>query len=473
MNCIDPRPVPRPFFLRKLLSLAIIPVATFAPVAGLSLVTGFLLVAGLSLAPTSSAQAGPQFSIPGLNSLQRKFQKQRRRREQQQRESQKTENPSSRVDWENSPPPPPPYRNPRYVEMEKQLETLRIIEPDGLKRALKAERTMRAQAVAKSRAALLARQQERKKNLSRRSDASKPANLAPTRWSRPQSAPAPGERQRPATEYPAFENASPPQLSRQQIATEQKASVKILREQKAGEKIIPEQGRAEKIAPQQNSREERTPEILALALPPLPIKKPRRHPSQIVEEDWTATVIENAIAQCATLGIKLKPMPAVKKGLCGNPAPILMPLIGIANIRPAATLSCPMAANLNRWFTQSVQPLALKHFGKKVQQIRNISSYVCRNRYGDTTKRISEHAYANALDIAHFELQGGEKVSVLKDWSVDESATEPNAKSAFLHAVHKSACQYFGTVLGPNANAAHKDHFHLDNAPRKRSNYCR
>lgn len=204
------------------------------------------------------------------------------------------------------------------------------------------------------------------------------------------------------------------------------------------------------------------------ALPPLPIRKPRRHPSKVVEKSWSQSLIDDATAQCAALGITIKPLAPIQKGRCGNPAAILLPTIGTVTIRPAATLSCPMVASLQRWFTQSVQPLAQKHFGKKVQKIRNVSSYVCRNRYGDTTTRISEHAYANALDIAAFELQGGEKITILKDWDNAEGE-----KSAFLHALHSSACKLFGTVLGPNANAAHKDHFHLDRAPRKRSNYCR
>ena len=46
----------------------------------------------------------------------------------------------------------------------------------------------------------------------------------------------------------------------------------------------------------------------------------------------------------------------------------------------------------------------------------------------------------------------------------------PEAK--FVHAIHEAACKMFGTVLGPEANDAHKDHFHLDLAPRPGSAYC-
>jgi hypothetical protein len=40
------------------------------------------------------------------------------------------------------------------------------------------------------------------------------------------------------------------------------------------------------------------------------------------------------------------------------------------------------------------------------------------------------------------------------------------AKTEFLRAAHRSACRVFHTVLGPEANNAHLNHFHLDMAER-------
>jgi len=48
----------------------------------------------------------------------------------------------------------------------------------------------------------------------------------------------------------------------------------------------------------------------------------------------------------------------------------------------------------------------------------------------------------------------------------------PDAKSKFVTFLHEDACRRFGTVLGPNANEAHKDHFHLDMKKRRRASYC-
>ncbi len=46
------------------------------------------------------------------------------------------------------------------------------------------------------------------------------------------------------------------------------------------------------------------------------------------------------------------------------------------------------------------------------------------------------------------------------------------AKSLFLRQVHASACRRFGTTLGPEANAAHRNHFHIDMAERKTKLIC-
>jgi hypothetical protein len=53
-------------------------------------------------------------------------------------------------------------------------------------------------------------------------------------------------------------------------------------------------------------------------------------------------------------------------------------------------------------------------------------------------------------------------------------ATEPapDAKGQFVTFLFEDACRHFGTVLGPNANEAHKDHFHLDMKARRKSNFC-
>lgn len=62
----------------------------------------------------------------------------------------------------------------------------------------------------------------------------------------------------------------------------------------------------------------------------------------------------------------------------------------------------------------------------------------------------------------------------------DETQEEPSValkpatskQAQFLKAIHEGACGLFGTVLGPEANEAHRDHFHFDLAPRRRQAFC-
>jgi hypothetical protein len=51
-------------------------------------------------------------------------------------------------------------------------------------------------------------------------------------------------------------------------------------------------------------------------------------------------------------------------------------------------------------------------------------------------------------------------------------AVTPASKADFLHAAHQSACKIFGTTLGPEANAEHRNHLHVDMAPRRSGNFC-
>lgn len=48
----------------------------------------------------------------------------------------------------------------------------------------------------------------------------------------------------------------------------------------------------------------------------------------------------------------------------------------------------------------------------------------------------------------------------------------PKPESKFLRAAHKAACGIFGTTLGPEANEAHRNHFHVDMAERKYKKIC-
>ena len=122
--------------------------------------------------------------------------------------------------------------------------------------------------------------------------------------------------------------------------------------------------------------------------------------------------------------------------------------------------NCAVAAALALWEWHVVQPAALRHFGQEVAAIDHFGSYSCRRIYGRSEGSWSEHATANAVDIAGFRLADGTRINVLRDWN----GTDEEAR--FLREVRDGACDLFSTVLSPDYNAAHRDHFHLDQAQR-------
>lgn len=124
-------------------------------------------------------------------------------------------------------------------------------------------------------------------------------------------------------------------------------------------------------------------------------------------------------------------------------------------------VSCPVAAALAMFEWRVLQPAARAHLGADITAIDHFGSYSCRRLYGRDAGAWSEHATANAIDIAGFRTSDGRRITVVGDWT---GGTEE--EQAFLRAVHDGACRLFATVLGPDYNAAHRDHFHLDQAAR-------
>src|SRR3546814_1746792 len=110
------------------------------------------------------------------------------------------------------------------------------------------------------------------------------------------------------------------------------------------------------------------------------------------------------------------------------------------------------------WTRDVVQPLAHAHFGQKVVELENLGSYNCRTIAGRQAQ--SEHSTANAIDISAFVLADGTRISLINDWAGGDRRSE------YLHAVRDGSCDLFSTVLSPDYNRAHADHFHLDMAVR-------
>jgi hypothetical protein len=136
----------------------------------------------------------------------------------------------------------------------------------------------------------------------------------------------------------------------------------------------------------------------------------------------------------------------------GNP----VTAVGPVAIKPTATLACPIVSELDRWLADTVQPSAMRWFGVRVAEIRQISAYSCRGMNGNPHAHISEHAFGNALDISAFVLADGRRVTIKDGW---RGMPE---EQGFLRDVQSGACAHFTTVLAPGSNVYHYDHIHVD-----------
>jgi hypothetical protein len=127
---------------------------------------------------------------------------------------------------------------------------------------------------------------------------------------------------------------------------------------------------------------------------------------------------------------------------------------------PPPVVTCTMALALAR-FETVMQEEAVRAFGERVVRITQLGTYACREMAA-YRGWVSEHAYANAIDVESFVFKSGKRVSVLTGFERgDETRTRAGA---FLRAVSRRAYdeELFSNVLTPFFDELHKNHFHMD-----------
>lgn len=265
--------------------------------------------------------------------------------------------------------------------------------------------------------------------------------------------------------------------------------------------------------------------------------------SEAIDDTWPEADIVQGREQCSlvlrSVAGDWEFLPPLKDTDCGSPVPVRLKSVGsTVRVRfdPPVIVNCRMVAALSQWSKTTLQPAAKKHLGAPVAEIV-ASGYSCRNVYWRRDAGRSQHASANAIDIAAFVLKDGRRVSVLDGWgptarerkaaaklaaqktaattkagstqekpsttrvgqnltkaslalpikrqagnaaasshaadAAQESAKEvPTPDVMFLKSLHRGACHDFKTVLGPEANKAHRDHFHFDLTSLRSYSYC-
>jgi hypothetical protein len=159
------------------------------------------------------------------------------------------------------------------------------------------------------------------------------------------------------------------------------------------------------------------------------------------------------------LGVDFEPLTPIAEGQCTAPLPLKVTRFadGVA-LPQGATLTCRAAEALARWVTE-VQAEAERTLKHPLTGLELGGSYVCRGQNHDLDAKLSEHAFANAADIMGFTFAGRTSIPV-------KAMAEGSDEAQFLAAVRGKACGFFRTVLGPGTNAAHANHFHLDERER-------
>jgi len=150
-----------------------------------------------------------------------------------------------------------------------------------------------------------------------------------------------------------------------------------------------------------------------------------------------------------------------RRGGCGYERAVQVTKIGNTEIRGKAIVTWPLAVKLEEWMRTEVQPNAKKLFGQPIAAIHVSSSYDCRRV---ASKRVlSQHSFANAVDISRLYLADGREIRILGTWK------QKGAFAEFLQRIGAASCGIFPVALTPDFDYQHRHHFHFDVGRRS---YC-
>jgi hypothetical protein len=154
-------------------------------------------------------------------------------------------------------------------------------------------------------------------------------------------------------------------------------------------------------------------------------------------------------------------VPGKLKG-CGVQDAVRVRSVAGVTLSQKSVMDCGTAKALKKWINTGAKP-SVGSKGGGLSGLKVAAHYSCRTRNNKAGAKISEHGKGRAIDISGLVLNDGRTISVLKGWH--------NADRRTMRRAHKTACGPFGTVLGPNADRYHQDHFHFDTARYRSGSY--
>ncbi|NRA98325.1 MAG: extensin family protein [Rhodobacteraceae bacterium] len=195
------------------------------------------------------------------------------------------------------------------------------------------------------------------------------------------------------------------------------------------------------------------------AVPAVKAAAVRSQPSGVVSSSAGAICGADDI-----IGVQLSPIPGKLSG-CGVENPVrVLAVAGVRLSRPS-TMDCTTAKTLRSWVEDGAKP-AVGRLGGGLEELGVAAHYACRTRNHQPGGKISEHGKGRAIDISSISLANGFTITVQNGWNDD-------VQGQVLRKMHLSACREFKTVLGPDSDRFHLDHFHFDTARRGGRNICR
>lgn len=159
------------------------------------------------------------------------------------------------------------------------------------------------------------------------------------------------------------------------------------------------------------------------------------------------------------LGAVFEALPPISNGQCGAEKPLkLSRLSGEVTLTPPATLVCNTAEALARWTTEA-QEASERILKAPLRSLSIGTSYECRGQNHDPDAKLSEHSFANGVDIMGYGFEGRAPIQV-------GAGLDGAPEATFQAATRAKACAFFRTVLGPGSDASHGNHLHLDERER-------
>lgn len=221
---------------------------------------------------------------------------------------------------------------------------------------------------------------------------------------------------------------------------------------------LPAQPPPERTAPVVPAAEPARPEIPVP--PPTPPERPPELSGSAISALKVAAPDDAACRiRLTRLGVAFDPLPPISDGQCSAPLPLrVTALADGVKVPQGATLTCRMAEGLARWASE-VQVEADRAFRHPLAGLEIGGSYVCRGQNHDRDAKLSEHAFADAVDVMAFSFAGRAPIPV-------KAMPAGSPEADFLGSVRSKACGIFRTVLGPGSDAEHANHFHLDERER-------